>query len=152
VQVSWVVARWAGVAASGVAVLLVGTFLPWLRSGVVLRDSYQSVTALHALVGGTEGVLLTGWLMVIPAWALCVALYALRLRRVSAALACLFGALTVAVAVAVIGQRGQAGALIGPVTTGPAVTLIGATLALAGAIGVVAGSGDRKMATTRGLR
>jgi hypothetical protein len=153
VHVSWVAARtWVGVAASGVTVLLAGTLLPWLRSGATLRNSYQAATALHAWVSGAVATLLTVWPVVITAWALCIALYALRLRRVSAVLACLFGVLTAAVAVAVLGQDGQSGALIGPVIAGPAVTLIGATLAFVGAIGVVAGSGDRKMATTRGPR
>ncbi|HEX5405778.1 MAG TPA: hypothetical protein VFX16_26180 [Pseudonocardiaceae bacterium] len=133
-------------------VLLAGTFLPWLRSGAALRNSYQAATALHAWVNGVTAALLTAWPVVITAWALCVALYALRLRRVAAVVACLFGLTTASVAVGVLGQGGRSGVLVSPVTTGPAVTLIGATLALVGAIGVVAGSGDRTMVRTRGPR
>jgi hypothetical protein len=141
-----------GVAAVGVVVALIGTFLPWLRSGVVMRDSYQAATVLHDLVGGTAGGLLTAWPMVIPAWSLCVALHALGLRRVSAALGYLFGVLTAAVAGLVLAQDAQPYALLGPVTSGPSVTLVGVVLVLVGATGVVAGSGDRDTATRGGLR
>jgi hypothetical protein len=141
-----------GVAAVGMVVTLTGTFLPWLRSGLVMRDSYHAAAALHALLGGTAGDLLTAWPMVIPAWSLCIALHALGLRRVSAALGYLFGVLTAAVAGIVLAQDVQPYALIGPVTSGPSVTLVGAVLVLVGAVGVVAGSGDRDTATRGGLR
>jgi hypothetical protein len=141
-----------GVAAVGVVVALTGTFLPWLRSGVVMRDSYQEAAALHVLVGGTAGGLLTVWPVVIPAWALCVALHALGLRQASAVLGCLLGVLTAAVAGVVLAQGARPGALIGPVTSGPSVTLVGAVLVLVGAVGVVAGSGNRGTATRGGLR
>jgi hypothetical protein len=141
-----------GMAAVGVVVALTGTFLPWLRSGLVMRDSYHAAAVLHVLVGGAAGGLLTAWPVVLPAWALCVALHALGLRRVSAVLGCLFGVVTAAVAVAVLARGAQPDALIGPVTSGPSVTLVGAVLALVGATGVVAGSGDRGTATGGGLR
>lgn len=130
----------ASVAAAGLVVLVLGTFLPWLRSGDVLRDSYQSVGALRTLVAGTGlGALLDAWLMVIPACVVCIALYALRLRKVSAGLGVL---LSLAVGVAaglVVAQGDDPGALIGAAAAGPAVTLTGATVALVGAIAVLAG-------------
>ncbi|HKN96310.1 MAG TPA: hypothetical protein VJX10_04260 [Pseudonocardiaceae bacterium] len=130
----------AGVAVAGLAILVLGTFLPWLRSGDVLRDSYQSVGALRTLVEGTGfGVLLNAWLMVIPACVVCVALYALRLRRVSAGLGVVV-ALAVGVAAGlVVAQGDDPGALIGAASAGPAVTLAGATAVLVGAIAVLAG-------------
>jgi hypothetical protein len=141
----------AWVAAAGLAVLIAGTFLPWLRSGVVLRDSYQSVGALRALVsGGVADTLLNAWLLVIPVCGLSVALYALRLRRVSAALVCLVSAVVGTAAALVVVQRADPGALIAASATGPAVTLAGATAALVGAIAVVAGPHGRQAETTGG--
>lgn len=139
----------ASVAATGLALVIAGTFLPWLRSGVVLRNSYQSAGAVRVLVGGgASGVLLNAWLMVIPVCGLCVAIYALRLRRVSAGLA---GVLAVAVATVAIVVRGDdASALFTAVATGPMVTLAGAVLALAGSAAIVVGPQVRQLATTRG--
>ncbi|HVV24227.1 MAG TPA: hypothetical protein VHF06_32630 [Pseudonocardiaceae bacterium] len=138
----------ASMAAIGLVVLVAGTFLPWLRSGSVLRDSYQSAGALRDLVGGTPAVVLGAWLFVIPACGLCVALYALRLRRVSAGLSCLVSAVVGTAAGLVVVQGTDPGSLIGPAATGPAVTLIGATVALAGAIAVLASPRGRQ--TTEG--
>lgn len=134
----------ASVAATGLAVLVAGTFLPWLRSGAALRDSYQSVGALRTLVGGTLGALLNTWLMVIPVCGLCVALYAVRLRRVSAGLGALVSVVVGTAATLVVVQRDDPAALIGATATGPAVTLIGATVALVGAIAVLASAHGRQ--------
>lgn len=145
----------ASVAAIGLVLVVLGSFLPWLRSGDVLRDSYQSVGALRTLTEGTTiGTLLDAWLMVIPACVVCLALYALRLRKVSAGLGCLVALAVGAVAGLVTAQGDPAGSLIGPAHPGPVVTLAGATVALAGAIAVLAGprSGSAVMtrAVTRG--
>ena len=86
----------AGLAFAGLVVVLVGAFLPWLRSGSALRDSYQSVDVLRvqpAPPGGAAGVLLYAWLAVIPLCSVSVALYALGVRRTAAALACLLAVL-----------------------------------------------------------
>lgn len=139
------------VAATGLVVLIVGTFLPWLRSGAVLRDSYQSVGALRGLVGvGLPGALLTAWLMVIPACVVCVGLYLARLRRVSAGFGCLVSVAVGTVAGLVVVQGGDAGSLIAAATAGPAVTLAGATVALVGAIAVLAGPRGRQRELTGG--
>jgi hypothetical protein len=126
------------VAAAGLAVLVCGTFLPWLRSGTVLRDSYQSVGALRTLLESPWNALLTAWLFVIPACGLCVALYALRLRRPAAGFSCVVSVVAGTAAALVIVQGTDPGALIGASATGPAVTLVGATVALVGAIAVLA--------------
>ncbi|HEX4723426.1 MAG TPA: hypothetical protein VH333_12985 [Pseudonocardiaceae bacterium] len=130
----------AGVATAGLAVLVIGTFLPWLRSGTVLRDSYQSAGALRGLVSGLNaqaGAVLGAWPAVIPCCAVCVAGYALGLRR-SAAIVGLLVALVVGTAAGVIAVQGDATkSVVGPADTGPIVTLVGATIMLAGAITVV---------------
>jgi hypothetical protein len=138
------------VAAAGLAVLVAGTFLPWLRSGVVLRDSYQSVGALRTVAGGgVADALLNAWLLVIPGCVVCVALYAVRLRRVSGALVCLVSAAVGTAAAFVVVQGADPGALVAATATGPSVTLAGATVAMVGAIAVVA-CPDGGHAGTRG--
>jgi hypothetical protein len=135
---SFVARLGASVAAVGLAVLVCGTFLPWLRSGAVQRDSYQSVGAWRTLVEGPLNALLTAWLFVIPACGLCIALYALRLRRLSAGIGCAVCVVVGTAAGLVVVQGADPGALIGASATGPAVTLVGATVALVGAIAVLA--------------
>jgi hypothetical protein len=130
----------AGVAAAGLVVLVLGTFLPWLRSGSVLRDSYQSAGALRDLVGGLNapaGALLGAWTVIVPCCAVCVAGYAVGLRRTAAVLGVLVSLVVGTAAGVVRVQVGATDAVVGPVTTGPLVTLVGATITLAGTIIVV---------------
>lgn len=130
----------AGVATAGVAVLVIGTFLPWLRSGTVLRDSYQSAGALHDLVSGlnaTAGAVLGAWPVVILCCAVCVAGYALGLRRSAAVLGAIVSLIVGTAAGVVAVQPGATDSVVGPVPTGPVVTLVGATIMLAGAMTVV---------------
>jgi hypothetical protein len=139
----------ASVAATGLVVLILGTFLPWLRSGVVLRDSYQSVGALRDVIGGSFlGALLTAWLMIIPACVACVGLYVLRLRRVSAGFGCLVAVVVGTAAGLVVVQGADPRSLISAAPAGPAVTLTGATVALVGAIAVLAGPRGRQTGLT----
>src|SRR5205823_3074439 len=54
---------------TGVAMLVIGTFLPWLRSGTALRDSYQSIAALRGPLAGANRPVVTMldcWLAIIP--------------------------------------------------------------------------------------
>lgn len=142
----------AGVATAGLVVLVTGTFLPWLRSGSVLRDSYQSIGALRDVLGDSNSLVnavLAAWLVVIPCCAVCVAVYALGLRRVAAVLLCVVSVVVGTAATLVAVQGGDTGSLVGAVETGPVVTLTGATLALIGAITVVTcprGGGDLRAA------
>jgi hypothetical protein len=144
----------AGAAITGLAVLVAGTFLPWLRSGSVVRDSYQSVGALRDLVSGVGGglpsALMDAWLAVIPASVVSVALYALRLRRTSAVVGCLVSVTVGTAAALVLVQGSDAVTLIGAESTGPAVTLAGATIALIGAITVLGSPQGRQTVTTEG--
>jgi hypothetical protein len=141
----------ASVAATGLVVLVLGTFLPWLRSGVVLRDSYQSAGALRELVSGTFlDTLLTAWLMIVPACVVCVGLYLLRLRRVSAGFGCLVSLVVGTAAGLVVVQGTDPRSLISAAPAGPAVTLTGATVTLVGAIAVLAGPRGRQRELTGG--
>ena len=142
----------AGLTAVGLLVLLTGTFLPWLRSGTVSRDSYQSVGALRGLPtppGGAENALLYGWLAVIPLAAICIALFALNLRRPSGVVACLVAALAVAASAVAIAQPAATGP-VGFSTIGPTVTLIGAAFALVGGIIVLRGPRAREKSNSGG--
>jgi hypothetical protein len=141
----------ASVAATGLVVLIVGTFLPWLRSGEVLRDSYQSVGALRDVIGGSFlGALLTVWLTIIPACVVCAALFLLRLRRTSAGVGCLVSVVVGTAAGLVVVQGDDPRSLISAAPAGPAVTLTGAVVALIGAIAVLAGPRGRQTELTGG--
>lgn len=125
----------------GLALVVLGSFLPWVRSGTVFYTSYQSLGILRHL-GFTDafpalGILLDIWLGVIPAVAVAIAMYALRLRRTAAALAVILALLMGTIAGAVTVQGGDKGGALGVAGTGPAVMLSGAVLALAGAIVVL---------------
>lgn len=142
----------AGVATAGLAVLVIGTFLPWLRSGSVLRDSYQSAGALRGIVSGLNaqaGALLTAWTAIIPCCAVCVAGYAVGLRRAAAVLG-LIVSVVVGTAAGLVAVQGGGDGLIGLVPTGPTVTLVGATIVLAGAVIVVICPRTRRMGTGGG--
>ena len=113
---------------AGLLVIVVGTFLPWLRSGRTTRNSYQTGGAVRRLIGTTGIVddLLGLWPLVGLACAVAVALF-------------LFGARTVGTVIAGLSAMGAGTASIGALATtatsyakvsiiGPVVTLVGATL------------------------
>ena len=127
---------------AGLAVVLVGTFLPWLRSGDALRDSYQSVDVLRVQPtppSGPVGVLLYAWLAVIPLCSISVALYALHARRTAALVACAIGVLGLVTSALALVNAGGPADVVGFSTTGPIVTLCGAAAALIGGIVVFGG-------------
>ena len=132
----------AGLGVIGLVTTVVGTFLPWLRSGSVTRDSYQ-VLALRGWAGlnNASGEIVRGiWVGMIPLVTLCVILFALGLRRFAACLAILFGTITGTVAALAAVQGGNEGSLVGISLIGPTVALGGAVLAVAGAITVLTAS------------
>jgi hypothetical protein len=102
------------------------------------------------LGGGTVGALRAVWLLVIPVCALCVALYAVRLRRTAAGLGCLVSVTVGTVATLLVVQGDDAGSLVGASTTGPAVTMAGAVIALVGTIVILVRPGGRPVVTTGG--
>lgn len=111
----------------GLAVIVAGTFLPWLDSGRATRNSYQASGAARRLldVSGWLGGALRAWPFVGLVCAAVVVLYALGLPRSAAGLGLLTGAVAAAVAVGALSVRGNA--LVAPATRGPAVTIMGAT-------------------------
>ncbi|MCP2163799.1 hypothetical protein [Goodfellowiella coeruleoviolacea] len=135
------VVAWIGTGsgAAGLLLVVVGTFLPWLRSGSVLRDSYQAIGSVRGLTNLNAGVgaLLTAWIGIAPFAVLCVVLFTLGLRRTAAGLVVLFGTITGTTAGVAAVQGGDEGALIGITVAGPVVTLCGAVLAVVGAVAVL---------------
>ena len=118
-------------ATCGLVLIVVGTFLPWLRSGTVTRNSYQAAGAIRDVLepGPLAGAALRVWPAVSLACALAVALYLLALRTLAAVLVVLLVAVAAAAAVGTLvsGPYGTVAAA----PTGPAVTLAGGAIALA---------------------
>lgn len=128
--------------AVGLVAVGIGTFLPWVKSGTVLRDSYQSIAVIRTikvLDGSPLALVLDAWTLLIPAITLCVVGYALGFRRsaatISAVVAIISG--TVAGSATVLG--GGEDVRLGISSTGPVTTLIGSVLALVGVVGIFAG-------------
>ncbi|MFB9903908.1 hypothetical protein [Allokutzneria oryzae] len=135
-----------GLAIPGLVLTVVGTFLPWLRSGAVLRDSYEAADLLRRLLGldqGVGGALLAGWPALGPLAALCVAGYVLGVPRVAAVANLLLSAITGAVGVFASVHADAGGSLVGITWTGPVTVLVGALLSLVGAIAVLVGAPGR---------
>ena len=124
---------------AGLTVLVIGTFLPWLRAGPAARDSYESIAALHGpLASGNRPMvtLLDCWLANIPVLAVGLALYVLRLRRTALIVICVVCAWAGVVSAFLI-VGGEGGPVLAVSAAGPAVTLVGAVLALAGGVLVI---------------
>lgn len=129
----------AAIAAVGLITSIVGTFLPWLKSGSTTRDSYQ-VLSLRDLAGldGVAGSVVTGvWVGLTPLAVIAAGLYVVRFPRFAACVAILFGTISGTVALVAAVQGDSKGALVGISITGPAVTLAGAVLTIVGAITVL---------------
>jgi hypothetical protein len=130
----------AAATSTGLASVVVGTFLPWFRSGAVPRNSYQAAAVLDrfgVFGGGLVPAALRAWLAVPLACATVLALFALGFPRAAATLAGIGGILigTTAVLAYV-----QAGGTTGPVAlapSGPLTTAAGSGVALASALATV---------------
>lgn len=108
-----------------------GTFLPWLRSGEVNRNSFQASGKLQRLLDlhGIAAAAVALWPFVVLACAVVGALFAFSARRAAAALGLVVGAVAAAVAIGVLASGGAG--LVAPTRTGPMVTMIGALIVLA---------------------
>ncbi len=129
----------AVIGAVGLITGVAGTFLPWLRSGTVTRDSYQ-VLAFRDFAGldGTSGEAVRAvWVGITPLAVACLVLWLVRLPRFAACSALVFGTIAGTVAALAAVQGSNEGALVGISSTGPIVTLGGAVLGIAGAITVL---------------
>lgn len=139
--------------AAGAVVLVAGTFLPWLGSGAALRNSYQAMAVARRITplgDGPVGVALSGWPAIGGIMAAGVALWVVGLRRaaavVVASLAVVVG--TVATALVVLLPVGEF--TVRAVVLGPAVTVTGALLAIAGAAMTLASPANDASRTAAG--
>ncbi|MPZ85290.1 MAG: hypothetical protein GEV28_34855 [Actinophytocola sp.] len=129
-------------AAAGLALVAVSTFLPWVVSGTVLRDSYQSISvirAIKAVEGNPLELVLDAWTMIIPMITVCAVGYALGFRRTAATISTILAIIcgTIAGTATVVG--GGEDISLGIAGTGPIVMLIGAVLTVIGVVGIFAG-------------
>ncbi|MCW2497924.1 hypothetical protein [Jatrophihabitans sp.] len=129
-------ARTVGIA--GLAVTIVGTFLPWLGSGSAERNSYAAGGAVRTLMSPSRPVqdLLGLWPLLGMVAAAAVAALVLGRAVVALGLALVVAAVAGGGALAVLPMKGNRYAHV--LSTGPLTTLAGATLiALAGVISLV---------------
>ena len=125
--------------AVGLVTAVVGTFLPWLKSGSVQRNSYAAGGAVRRLLrlDHTLYDLLAAWPLIAIVAALAVAATVLGRPVVGLALALLVAAAGGTCAGVVLTVHGNRYAQV--VTTGPRTTLVGAMLvALTGLIAACA--------------
>ena len=141
----------AGAALGGAGLVLValGTFLPWVRSGAVLRNSCESISVIRTvgvIRDSPLDLVIDAWTMIVPVITVCVALYAFGLRRSAATIAGIVAIFcgTIGGGAAVVSGGDETS--LGLTDTGPTVTLVGGILALLGVIGVFIGR--RPRATT----
>jgi hypothetical protein len=136
--------RLAGLIAAGggLALVVVGTFLPWLRTGLASRNSFRAAGLIRRLLDppGFAGVLLAGWPFVVLTCAVGIALLALGFRRTGLILAAAVAATAGAVAITTLLLPSRSYAAVA--RSGPAVTAAGAGLVLvAVVVGLVRGRG-----------
>ena len=117
-----------GLGSAGLVVLVVGTFLPWLRSGTAERNSYRAGAVLRHLRGvhGVESLGLRLWPFV-GIWAAAVVIaYLLGRTGVAAGGALIAAAAGYAAAIGALRAKDNVFAAVR--TTGPAVTILGASI------------------------
>jgi hypothetical protein len=120
--------------AAGLLTMVLGTFLPWLRSGEVHRNSYASFGVLRRLIGfhGAAETLVRGWPLLGAVSGLVVVLAAAGLLRAAALLALVVAAWAGAVSGGALAREPAAGVRVESV--GPIVTMMGAVAIAAAAI------------------
>lgn len=115
---------------AGLVAVVIGTFLPWLRSGRVDRNSYAAGDALRQLekLPTAVGYLLDAW----PFLALLCALAAAAAVLNRMPVAAVAGGVAAAVAGSVSGYviARASGSLVRPVFSGPITTLTGSCVVL----------------------
>jgi len=128
--------------AAGLVTIAVGTFLPWVVSGSVLRDSYESIAiirTIRVLDGSPLALVVDAWTMLIPVSTLCLVVYALGFRRTAATISALIAIISGTIAGVAAVVSGGEEVRLGISSAGPTTTLVGAVLALLGVVGVFAG-------------
>lgn len=136
----------ACLAAAGLALIALATFLPWVQSGAVLRDSYQSISVIRtirAVEGNPLELVLDAWVMIIPVITVCVVGYALGFRRTAATMSSIVAIICGTIAgIATVISDGE-NVRIGIDDTGPTAMLVGAVLTVVGVLGIFAGQRER---------
>lgn len=149
----WTTARpvtrgWVVLTVLGLTMAVVGTFLPWLRSGSVYRDSYATATAIDQLLSSDTnlGVLLRIWNGAPPAVTVCVVLFVVGWWRTAAVPAAVLSISMGTVAALLTVQGADAGGLVTITLPGPLTTTVGSALAFLGALGVLVTSRRKRHA------
>jgi len=124
----------AALGAAGLIAILVGTFLPWLQSGGVRRNSYTSFGVLRRLIGfhGTAESVVRIWPLLGVVCAIVVLVALAGLWRSAAVIGLLVAAWSAAVAGGALARDP-----VGPVRVdaiGPIVTMAGSAAVATAAI------------------
>lgn len=150
---------WAGVAMSGLLLIVVGSFLPWIGSGSALRDSFEIAGVLDRLGPQDDPALtfaLSVWIAVPLICVLTIGFYVAGLARTSAVCAIIISAVAGTVGLATYVVVGDGPGLVTSVPAGPMTTCLGGVIALFGALGILLGlrarSGVRQETKARGER
>lgn len=116
--------------AAGLVLVVIGTFLPWLRSGRRLRNSYETDGAIRRLLEpeGIAHTALSVWPAVSLACAIAIALYVFGLRVLAIVLALLIALTAGAVAIGALSAPSIHSVAVA--AAGPVTTLCGAALIL----------------------
>lgn len=120
---------------AGVAILIGGTFLPWVYSGRVAKSSYSITGSLerHLNLPSWGAAIVSGWPLLGPICAGLVVIFALGLRRTAALLSLLLLVVVLLLSTGLLIVGSRAAGPITIATLGPAVTLAGAAVASVGA-------------------
>jgi hypothetical protein len=136
--------------AVGAAVTVVGSLLPWLRTGARRRNSYDALAVVERIGFSPEGAAAQGlrWWPIVPMLAATGVVVAWwGWRRPGGAVGALAGSYAGIIGVAVATADAGEFVAIGP---GPAVTALGGATLLAGSIAtVVISPPDRRRPTHR---
>lgn len=132
--------------------IILGSFLPWVRSGTVQRDSFEVAGVVDRL--GPDDIMLldvalSAWIVIPLLCIVCVVLYVLGLPRTSAGFAAIVSAAagTIGLTTYVIGHDGPE--IASAVAAGPLTTFVGGVVAMTGSVGTVVGRRDRPTAAER---
>jgi hypothetical protein len=130
----------------GLALVVVGSFLPWVISGTVKRSSYAIVGVVDRLgiVGdGPLSQLLSHWPLLGSLCFVPVVAAALRWWRVAGAVAVLIGLLASALSVGIlVAAIGRVGLTVRLDPLGPSVMAAGGLLLVGGGLCLIFGNGS----------
>lgn len=138
-QPAAVIRRWTTVWGAGLIALLVGTFLPWLYSGRIAKNSYQlaDVSRRRLDAPGWFDSLLAVWPFLGPLWAVVVVVLILRRQRIAAIAAMVLATVTLLLSLTglMLAIR-VSSAYINGGYPGPLTTAVGAVLVLVSSVGL----------------